>query len=377
MKQIIYDYCDGAWSEAFDSSLDGENTLVLLFGVSDFEVIKTPLEALKSAYPKSIFMGSSSAGVIVEDEISEGVLSVMVIAFEKTKIALLCEEVKKSEDSFETGKKLASSFEKEGLKSLFILSDGLNVNGTKLSEGLSSVLGNNIVVTGGLAGDDERFEQTWVLVDKNPKEKFVSALAFYGDCIHVTYGSGGGWQAIGPKRVITKSKNNTLYEIDGKPALKIYKEYLGERSKWLPASGLLFPIKLINEDDESKIRTVLAVDEESQSITFAGELPEGSTISLMTSNFANLIEGASNAAKVLDLDAFKDVQQVASIAISCVGRKLVMKQRTESELEVIKDILGTQTKQIGFYSYGEISPLASGKCDLHNQTMTLTVFWES
>ncbi len=377
MKQSIYDYSDGSWSQEFDKSLDGENSLVLVFGVSDREVIMKPLQEIQEAFPSSIFMGSSSAGVIIEDEISDATLSVMVIAFEKTKIELVCTEVKNSEDSFAAGEKLASSFSKDGLKSLFVLSDGLNVNGTKLSEGMSSILGTQVIITGGLAGDDERFEQTWVLVNKNPQERFVSTLGFYGKDINVTYGSGGGWQAIGPERTITKSEGNTLYDIDGKPALQIYKEYLGDRAKWLPASGLLFPIKLINENLESKIRTVLAVDEETQAITFAGELPQGSKISLMTSNFVNLIEGAANAAKELNLDAFQNASQVACIAISCVGRKLVMKQRTEDELEVVKKILGKQTKQIGFYSYGEISPMASGQCDLHNQTMTLTVFWES
>ncbi len=376
MKSAIYEYVDGVWSAPFDRSLDGENSVVLIFADSDRSLIEAPLKELGEAYPKAHFAGASGAGMIVEDMISEGVLSAMVIAFEKTRVAMRYQKVNESGESLEAGYKLASAFPKEGLKSLFILSDGLHVNGTRLAEGINKVMGDDIIITGGLAGDGDSFEKTWVLVDREPREHYICAMGLYGDAITTGFGSGGGWQEIGPLRKITKSRENTLYEIDQKPALDIYKEYLGERAQYLPASGLLFPIKLIGEEGDSKIRTVLAVDEEEQSITFAGALPEGSAISLTTSNFSSLVEGASSAAAMIEREKFDKISDKVSIAISCVGRKLVMKQRTEDELEAVKEILGEDTRQIGFYSYGEISPLHHGKCDLHNQTMTLTLIGE-
>jgi len=177
---------------------------------------------------------------------------------------------------------------------------------------------------------------------------------------------------------VTKSSHNVLYELDNMPALQIYKRYLGDKAEGLPATGLLFPLELkANHDsDESKVRTILGVNEEDNSITFAGDIPEGSHVTLMKANYNRLIDGASQAAESLDLCEYDD-EAIASIAISCVGRRLVLKSRVEEELEAIYDVLPHKTKQIGFYSYGEISPLASGKCDLHNQTMTLTVIWES
>ncbi|HFS82684.1 MAG TPA: hypothetical protein ENK71_01825, partial [Epsilonproteobacteria bacterium] len=314
----------------------------------------------------------------VDEEIEEGVLAAMVLAFEKTKIEKVCVEVPHDDDSFEAGKKLADSFEREGLKALFVLSDGLHINGTKLSEGISEVLGSDVVVTGGLAADDNRFEHTWVLANGVLREHYICAVGFYGDAIHLAYGSGGGWQEMGPERTITKAQDNILYEIDGQPALKLYKEYLGERAEGLPATGLLFPVKLVDENLESKVRTVLGIDEEAQSIIFAGDmLPPGNKITLMMSSFINLVEGAEDAAKQLSLQERDEDHALASIAISCVGRRLVLKQHTEDELEAVMEILGQGARQIGFYSYGEISPLRSGRCDLHNQTMTLTTLWES
>jgi hypothetical protein len=125
------------------------------------------------------------------------------------------------------------------------------------------------------------------------------------------------------------------------------------------------------------VRTVLAVDEQRQSMTFAGDIPQGSRAQLMRANFDRLIQGASDAATLAG--AARDVRdgETLAIAISCVGRRLVLGERTEEEVEATLDVLPPGSRQIGFYSYGEISPYAKGPCDLHNQTMTLTTIAEA
>ena len=174
---------------------------------------------------------------------------------------------------------------------------------------------------------------------------------------------------------MTRSERNVLYTLDDKPALGLYKEYLGDRAAGLPGSALLFPLALRSSPSEanSVVRTVLSVDEETQSMTFAGDIPTGSYAKLMRANFDRLILGAQAAGEA----AMKNSEGPSlTIAISCVGRRLVLGERTEEEIEATLETLPRGTKQVGFYSYGEISPHASGRCDLHNQTMTLTVLSE-
>ncbi|WP_456448671.1 FIST signal transduction protein, partial [Thiolapillus sp.] len=179
------------------------------------------------------------------------------------------------------------------------------------------------------------------------------------------------------ERLVTGSQDNVLYELDGQPALKLYKKYLGERSRDLPASGLLFPLALRSRqgEPERKVRTILGVDEEAQSLTFAGNIPQGSLVQLMRANFDRLIDGAEDAASAMDMRSYTG-GPLCCIAISCVGRYLVLGPRVEEEIEAVREKLPAQTCQAGFYSYGELSPLSSGLCDLHNQTMTLTLWWE-
>jgi hypothetical protein len=124
------------------------------------------------------------------------------------------------------------------------------------------------------------------------------------------------------------------------------------------------------------VRTLLSVNENDQSMTFAGNMPENSYARLMKANFERLIDGAVDAAKA-SAETIKPFSTELAILISCVGRKLILKQRIEEEVEGVCDILGKGATYTGFYSYGEISPFSKGgTCELHNQTMTVTALRE-
>jgi hypothetical protein len=378
MKLTIYKHENNTWDKSFNKDLNSKSSLILVFGSSKKDLVKAPLKELVEFFDKSTILGASTAGEIFQDELLSDTIVVSVMTFSSTKIKSVSKPLKVIEDSYKSGEEIAQELFSDDLKAMFVLSEGLKVNGSKLTAGIASVLNTNIVVTGGLAGDDDRFENTWVIVDGKIKDGYITAVGLYGKYINVSHGSKGGWDTLGIERLVTKSKDNILYELDSQPALEIYKRYLGDKASQLPASGLLFPLQLKYKSDslESKVRTILAVNEDAQSITFAGDVPEGSYVTLMKANFDRLIDGATNAAQSLVLDGYNG-EDILSIAISCIGRKLVLKQRTEEELEATLEILPDKTKQIGFYSYGEISPLTSGVCDLHNQTMTLTLIWES
>jgi len=260
---------------------------------------------------------------------------------------------------------------------VFVLSDGLRVNGSELVRGLSQHLPLGVTITGGLAGDGDRFQQTQVMWNGRLQSGKVVAVGLYGDRLKVGYGSFGGWEPFGPKRQITKSDGNVLYELDGEPALTLYKRYLGDHAANLPASGLLFPLSLqVESDDRYLVRTILAVHEAEQSLTFAGDVPEGTTAQLMKASFDRLVDGAMQAASI-SLQPLAGTAPELAILISCVGRKLLLNQRIEEEVEGVQVVLGDRTPLTGFYSYGEISPFAPGaSCELHNQTMTITTLVE-
>ena len=334
---------------------------------------------IKKSFQNSLLMGCSTAGEIGSKEILEGTLVLTSVKFKNTVLKKVACLINDSSDSFSAGENLANQLLSKDLKHVYILSDGINVNGSKLIDGFNSILSNhNVNISGGLAADNANFNKTLVAdADNNFISNGVTALGFYGDTININTGSYGGWDSFGIDRTVTKSDENVVYEIDGVSALELYKNYLGPLSADLPGSALLFPIEMQeNLNSEKLVRTILGVNESNGSITFAGSIPKGSVIRLMRTNINNVIGGANTAAKITKSDITEQVKLV--LLVSCVGRKLVLTQLTQDEIDAVTSEFEDDVVFTGFYSYGELSKLKNGNsCQLHNQTMTITAISES
>ena len=366
--------------ESFIKTVTFSPTIFFIFG--DRELLKKGewFDPLKKAFPESHILSASSSGEIAGSIVTDGKIVITAVEFEKTVVRIVKESIHDGKESFEIGKKMIASLPTDSLVHCMVFSEGLLINGSKLVDGISEGLPPHVVLTGGLSGDGALFKETVVGVDQLPTSGTIVLIGFYGDSLKVGYGSLGGWDPFGMERVVTKSEHNVLYELDNKPALDLYKRYLGEKAKELPSSGLLFPlsIKIQGEEDQPPVvRTLLGINEEQHSMTFAGDVPEGSHATLMKANFERLIDGADQAAKISN-DRLGSNNAELAILISCIGRKLVLGERVQDEVEAVSDVLGTQTVMTGFYSYGEICPgsQTSTQCQLHNQTMTITTFRE-
>ena len=355
----------------------GEATLVLVFGSVALLRDSARMAEIGARYPGALLLGCSTSGEICGTRVRDNSLAVTAVRFERTRLKLTQVAIGAIGDSREAGKRLAQALAAPQLVHVLVLSDGLKANGSELACGLRENLPAGVAVTGGLAGDGSAFQHTLVCADGVPGEGMVAALGFYGERLKIGYGSLGGWDSFGAERLITRAQGNVLFELDGRSALELYKTYLGEHAAGLPATALLFPLTLrTGEAGYSVVRTVLAVNEDEQSMTFAGDMPEGSYARLMKANFDRLVDGAAGAAHA-GYEMLGSVEPELALLISCVGRKLVLKQRIEEEVESVRAVLGENTVLAGFYSYGEICPHdALTGCELHNQTMTITTFSE-
>lgn len=327
---------------------------------------------LRAAFPQAHIVGCSSSGTVMGVTISDEDVVATAVKLERARVRLATADIAPGKGARELGEYLMTQLQADDLRHVFVLSDGLQVNGSELAQGLNQA---GIAVTGGLAGDAARFVQTWVMADAPARSGCIAALGFYGD-LQVKSGCFAGWEDFGADRLVTRSVGNVVYEIDGEPALRLYKKYLGELAAELPASGLRFPISIHAEKtDTTLIRTLLAVDEAAQSLTFAGDVPQGYMCKLMRTNLDSLIDHAGLAAEAAQPDQ-QDAQGLC-LVVSCVGRRLVMGQLTEEELDIVQSRLGKGTAITGFYSYGELAPFSDIlQCQLHNQTMTLTTLYE-
>lgn len=365
------------WSRPPESLGQSEAQLVLVFGARSALEERRWSPELAAAFPAARFAGCSTAGEIHGRTVLDETVTATAVSLAAGRIGVASVRLDER-GSLDAGRRLGAALDPVGLAHVFILSDGLRVNGTGLVRGLSEVIPPEVAITGGLAGDGSRFQRTLVLEGERADDSLVAAVAFYGSGLRVGYGSMGGWDPFGPDRLVTRSRENVLYELDGEPALDVYKRYLGPAAAALPSSALRFPLLLKRErtGQEGLVRTIFAVDELAGSMTFSGDIPEGHHARLMKANFDRLVDGATGAANASRARVAAGEAELA-ILVSCVGRKLVLKQRIEEEIEAVAEVLGPGTMLTGFYSYGEISPLSpTSRCELHNQTMTITTFAE-
>ena len=353
------------------------NPLVLVFGNRMLLESNEIIEEIKNEFPYEHIVFGSTSGEIINDNVFDDSIVVTAIEFEKSTFEIKTPNILDyKKDTKALGKKLYDDMPKENLMHLFVLSEGSFVNGSSLIEGLEENIQNSIPISGGMCGDDAKFEKTLASYKVNPKEGEVVLIGFYGATLEISFASFGGWSTFGPERIITKSESNILYEIDDQPALDLYKKYLGEKANQLPQASLLYPLNVTPVGKkEPVVRTILGIDNEVQSMTLAGDVPVNSKVQLMMASVDAIAEGANKAAK-LAMKNRKNKPQLA-LLVSCVGRKLVMNQRVEEEIERVREVVGKKTAITGFYSYGEMAPFSGNTfCDLHNQTMTLTLISE-
>ncbi|WP_228237824.1 FIST signal transduction protein [Allomuricauda sp. M10] len=350
--------------------------LVLVFGNRYMLQDKGLFEEVRSLFPDGHLVFGTTSGEIMGQKVYANTVVLTAIEFEHGHFLVKNENISSYDnDDIKLGENLAGQFPQEGLKHVFVVSEGSNVNGSDLINGLQKNHLGKFGLSGGLCGDDDRFELTLSSYNEPPREGEVVAIGFYGESLEISCANYGGWTPFGPERLITKSYKNVLCELDGKPALDLYKRYLGNKSEELPKSALLYPLSVRGKTGEPIVRTILNIDEEKNAMILAGDVPEGSKVQLMMATVDDIANGARSAAK-LAVEGRREKTQLA-LLVSCVGRKLVMDQRTEEEIEEVSTMIGGDAVITGFYSYGEMAPFA-GKdaCKLHNQTMTLTLLSE-
>ncbi|CAN5674872.1 FIST N-terminal domain-containing protein [soil metagenome] len=353
--------------------------LVLVFGCMEHFTDPTLVQALAEHFPHSQRVGCTTAGGISEDGVVDHATVVTALHFDSATFSVAAAQLEGMASSFDAGADLAKQLLSPELKAVLVLGQGGNINGSALIEGMVSELGESMPVTGGLAADDGAFLKTYTLSNEGVSTSNIVAVGFQGDNLLFSHGSFGGWQPFGPTRKVTRCVGNILYELDGAPALDVYKRYLGEYAKDLPGSGLLFPFEMLSDMRESlgQIRTILGVNELDGSLILAGVINPDGYLRLMHAQTNDLVDGAEIAANASLEGIVAGRGQALGLLVSCVGRKLVMGGRVDEEVEAVQDILGAHTVLSGFYSNGEICPGYQLKaCSLHNQTMTITYLAE-
>lgn len=361
------------WSEVVGDLDPARAQVVLVFGLRRQLADPSVHNIVQARFPNASIVFSSTAGSFLGTRLFDEELTLTAIQMEHSTVRLVSERFQPEEGVEVLCENIVDCLHAPDFRHVLVFSDGSIVNGSRLTEAFNSKLPPGVTVSGGLAGDGTDFTCTLTGLNAPPSPGLVVAIGFYGKSLETRFGSVGGWSAFGPERMVTRSVENRLEELDGRCALDIYRKYLGPEADELPAAALRFPLLVkMPGTTNPVVRTILMIDEEVGTMTFAGDIPEGSTVRFMRASYEDLLTGAEAAAQAARLSA--DLV----LCVSCVGRRIVLGQRTEDELEAVRHALGNEADIAGFYSYGELAPSGTGgRCQLHNQTMTVTSFREA
>lgn len=370
LTSFTHDSEAGKWSVGALPAIDSPSTLVFAFGLPALGGATGPLEELVKAYPTSRIIGCASTRLVRGAGRATGDLFVSAARFAHTELETAWADL--ALGSVAAGEKLADALSRPDLRAVFVLADA-STDGDAFLRALSASLRPGVVVSGGVVATGGG--RSWVACGKTIRTGIVAAVGFYGNHLSVQSEASSSFDAFGPERRVTRSSGHIVYEIDGKPALSVYAEYVGGVVSALTPGAMPFPLSVRDSNDVLRVRMPVAFDTGAQSVSFAGDVPQDSWIRLMRANPDRLVDDVLRAANTAKAGIVSGSAAFV-LAVSSIGRAQALGARADEETEAILEAIpgGVAHDLAGFYSLAEFG---SGVAGLGNESITLTVFSES
>jgi len=334
--------------------------------------VAQPLEQIRDVFAQNqiAVFGSTSSGEITNTEFFEERMTVMLIDIPKDTFSVRLFDGKEK-SSYRLGQEIASWVnDVYETPALLVLSAGLQADGEALVNGVIESIENDIPFFGGLAGDDLKMQGTYVFTETEIFDMGVLALAIDNSKVEVDGLAVSGWKGIGTIKTITKSDGNVVQMIDDQPALDVYSRYLNINFGDDHTLAAEYPLLVMRDDGSFVLRAAMLINPD-KSMVYAGSVPQGSKVQFSVPPSNEIIEFALE-----NLSRFKQNRSGADAVIlfSCKGRHLALGPIIEDEIAAIYNLWGVP--MTGFFTYGEIGPSGSGRCDFHNNTLTLVTLRE-
>ena len=334
-----------------------KNILIQIFCGEKKDVLEKILKEITNKLPQAICIGSSTDGEINNAEISILKTVISISTFENTTLKTTHIEEK---DSFKNGALLASELCCENTKLLLTFTDGDTTNGEEFLNGIASI-NEKVLVSGGMAGDNAHFTQTFISSQNNILTRGSVGVSFNSDILKVYNAYNFNWSPIGIEHEIEEVEGNRVYKISGLTPLDFYEKYLGEHvARTLPATGIEFPL-IVQKNNIPLARAVIAKHEDG-SLSFAGNLYKGDIVKLGFGNVElmmnNPLKSLFNKSKIKNTESF--------FIYACMARRRYMPNLIDTEISPFSKIASTS----GFFTYGEFYHHYSHN-ELLNQTLTV------
>lgn len=351
--------------------------LVILFSSARYDAARV-LEGVHSRLPAAVpLVGCSAYAEIDNEQALTSSVVAMGLVLEGIEVRTF-QVAGRGVDSFAAGRDAGRGLREFAPDLVITFPDVLTMNATRFLLGLQDALGKGMPIVGGASADDGAFKATYQIHGREALSGGAVGVALKGPLTIVTAAK-SGYTPVGATHASTRVENgNVLLEIDGRPALDIYRDYLGERVAQMPAVSIEFPIAVVGgiegaprraDDELLLVRAILGVDEARGALLLGGDVPEGAAIRVTRATKEDVVRGAEEATMTA-LEAMP-APEVALI-FSCMSRKSVLGPRFKDECRASFARLPEGLPKIGFYTFGELSPV-QGTTMHHESTYTIVL----
>ena len=262
--------------------------------------------------------------------------------------------------------------------------DGASGNNTDILRGAQEILGTGFPIIGGGASDESCIQKTYQYVNNEIHVDSVTGILILGD-IKLSIGKSCGWQPIGKPHKVTKARSNIIKEIDRKAAVGLYEEYFEKsleelKNEGIAKLGINYPIgiHLANKDKEYLIRVPLKI-EENGSLILNADIREGEDISLMIGD-KDLVLASARKAATEALNDIKNAKIKFALVFSDIARLLLLRKDADKEIDIVKEVIGTNIPLLGCYTSGEYAPFdtaeVKGQCYFNNHSISVVLLSE-
>ena len=329
-------------------------------------------------------VGATSSGEFIDGHQTEGGAAILLLELDRDYYKVLFTDIQDVTPA-EAAARMAGDALKEFSRPAFLLcstllaEDGAMLDGETLIRSIEAVVGPQVTLFGGMAGDDFSFTGTYVFTQEQSTDHGMVALVLDEDKIALHGMALSGWKAVGISRIATKTDNNLLFEIDHKPALEMYLRFLGmdagsvdDQFEFFDSVGVHYPFQVERPGRTPMMCNPIGYDREQEALICESNIIEGSSFRFSMPPEFDIIETITGKAKELKEERKADAD--ALLIFSCAGRLSALGPMAEQENEGLQDLW--KVPMAGFYTYGEFGPDGNGRHEVFSTTCAWVAFKE-
>ena len=326
----------------------------------------------------SIF-GVTTAGEFIDEEVGAESVAILLMEIDRTSFTVLFEDV----DARST-RNVANGIGQTSLRlfsnpAFIVCGSGVTADGEMIIRGIEDVVGEDVTLFGGMAGDDFTMTGTFVFTNGKSTDNGIVAIVLDQDKYIMDGLAVCGWKSVGTTKTVTKSDGCWVYTIDDEPALGMIVKYMGLTSlnkevenEIVLNIGSNFPMELQLQNGGTVMRTAMLANWKENSFMCAGNVPQGSKIRFtLPADFEVIDDVVSSCQEVKDTQL---PQADVMILFSCKARHIAFGPLIRREIQGLKNIWNVP--MAGCFSYGEFGKARNAKQQFHNITCSWVVLKE-